>query len=419
MKLFLTLAGIALWGWTTAQTQLTETPDVSQAASVMQQIGLTRIQVDYHRPSVQGRTVWGELIPYGQVWRGGANENTTITFSTEVVINDQSLAAGCYGLHFLVMEDQATVIFSNNHTSWGSFSYSEDEDALRVTVPIVAAAPPQEWLTYSFNDLKPATATCSVTWGDRSIAFQIGVDVHETVVADLQEQLRSKAGWSWQGWHEAAGYCLNNNTHLSQGLQWAVRSVVMNPNGPNIIRKAQLTSAAQSLQGNQAIDAQMQSIQSDLDRGNVTWKEYSAAASYAAGKARLDEAGIWADVAIKQGGGMTPAMVKVNILEKQGKSGPAKELKEKAIAAGSNQELNTYGYQLLYGGKTKEAVEIFEANVAKNGDDPNVWDSLGEGYLMSGEMAKASEALKKCLSLNPPPVLKTHAEALMKQIMIN
>ncbi|MCB0601236.1 MAG: DUF2911 domain-containing protein [Saprospiraceae bacterium] len=419
MKCILTCLIAALTQFTVAQTQLTVTPDVSPAASVMQQIGLTQIRVDYHRPAVNGRTIWGGLVPYGQVWRGGANENTVINFSTPVKINGKTLDAGSYGLHFLVEEKSVTAIFSSNSTSWGSFSYDPTEDALRVSAALAPVEQPRERLEYQFEDLTPEAVNCAVTWSDKAIVFQIAVDVDETVVASLTEQLRSKPGWTWQGWYEAAGYCLSNNTHLDQGLTWATRSVFIAPNAQNILRKAQLTSRVKGMTGESAVAAEMESIQQDLSRGNVTWKEYSAAANYALRMDQLDQAIRWADAAIDQGGGMNPSMVKVNILTRQGQRMEAENLRSNAIAMGSNQELNTYGYQLLYAGKSVEAIRIFEANVAKNADDPNVWDSLAEGYITNGEKEKAISALKKCLSMNPPANLKTHAEALLQQAESN
>ena len=106
-------------------------PRVSQRGTVSQRIGLTDITITYHRPAVGGREIWGKTVPYGKVWRAGANENTTITFSDDVSVEGKPLAAGTYGLHAIPDKDQWTVIFSKNSTSWGSFSYDEKEDALR------------------------------------------------------------------------------------------------------------------------------------------------------------------------------------------------------------------------------------------------------------------------------------------------
>jgi hypothetical protein len=108
-------------------------PTLSQRSIVTQRIGLTDITVNYYRPLVAGRTLWGKEIPYGKVWRAGANENTVISFTDDVSVEGKPLPAGAYGLHMIPAADQWTIIFSKNSTSWGSFSYDAKEDALRVT----------------------------------------------------------------------------------------------------------------------------------------------------------------------------------------------------------------------------------------------------------------------------------------------
>ncbi len=116
-----------------AQSTQMDLPRQSQHAIVMQRIGITDITINYHRPLVKDRKIFGGMVPYGQVWRAGANENTTITFADPVTIDGQPLERGTYGLHMIPNQDQWTVIFSKMHTAWGSFSYDQKEDALRVT----------------------------------------------------------------------------------------------------------------------------------------------------------------------------------------------------------------------------------------------------------------------------------------------
>src|SRR3954469_12920304 len=133
-KLFaLCLAFFALGGTVFAQNDL-NLPDVSQAAEVKQRIALTDITLKYHRPLVNGRKIWGGLVPYGKVWRAGANENTTIEFSDPVSVEGKPLDKGTYGLHMIPNQDSCTVIFSKTNTAWGSYSYDQKEDALRVDV---------------------------------------------------------------------------------------------------------------------------------------------------------------------------------------------------------------------------------------------------------------------------------------------
>jgi hypothetical protein len=117
-----------------AQSTVVNIPRASQRAEVMQRVGITDITINYHRPLINGRKVWGGLVPYGQVWRAGANENTTIEFTDPVTIEGKPLARGIYGLHMIPNENEWTVIFSKAATSWGSFTYDEKEDALRVNI---------------------------------------------------------------------------------------------------------------------------------------------------------------------------------------------------------------------------------------------------------------------------------------------
>src|SRR5438067_13774930 len=109
-------------------------PRASQHALVTQRVGITDITINYSRPLVNKRQIWGKLVPYGQVWRAGANENTTIEFTDPVTVEGKQLARGIYGLHMIPGESEWTLIFSKAATAWGSFSYKQQEDALRVSV---------------------------------------------------------------------------------------------------------------------------------------------------------------------------------------------------------------------------------------------------------------------------------------------
>ena len=136
-----------------AQSDL-KLPDVSQAAEAKQRIALTDITVKYHRPLVNGRKIWGGLVPYGKVWRAGADENTTIEFSDAVSVEGKPLPKGVYGLHMIPNQDSWTVIFSKTNTGWGSYSYDQKEDALRVDVKPKPLAEQDEALEFEFENLK-------------------------------------------------------------------------------------------------------------------------------------------------------------------------------------------------------------------------------------------------------------------------
>src|SRR6202521_2093108 len=148
------IAGLSLGNpFCRAQSAVLDLPRDSQHSVVTQRIGITDITINYHRPLVKGRTIWGKVVPYDEVWRAGANENTTITFTDPVSIEGKPLAKGVYALFAIPGENQWTIIFSKTHTAWGSFTYNEADDALRVTVK-PQAAQPREALTYDFDDLK-------------------------------------------------------------------------------------------------------------------------------------------------------------------------------------------------------------------------------------------------------------------------
>jgi hypothetical protein len=199
-------------------------PRVSQRGTVSQRIGISDITITYHRPEVGGREIWGKTVPLGKVWRSGANENTTITFTDDVSIEGKPLAAGTYGLHTIPDKDQWTIIFSKNSTSWGSFSYDEKEDALRVSVK-PHAAEAFEVLTYAFDDVKPDSALATLRWEKLAVPFRISVDVKAVVLKSVKNELRSVGGFTWAGYDEAAQWCLDNNYNLEEALKWEETSI--------------------------------------------------------------------------------------------------------------------------------------------------------------------------------------------------
>jgi len=162
-------------------------PQPSPKASVMQRVGAdTDITVNYNRPGVKGRKIWGDLVPYGLApanqyaknphpWRGGANDTTSIEFSKPVRINGNALPAGKYGLHFIPTEKDWTIIFSKNSTGWGSFAYDQAEDALRVTVTPVKVSF-TEWLQYGFENLSDTGAVGYLQWEELKVPFEISVN---------------------------------------------------------------------------------------------------------------------------------------------------------------------------------------------------------------------------------------------------
>jgi tetratricopeptide (TPR) repeat protein len=200
-------------------------PDASPAASVSQTVGLTRIVVDYHRPAVNGRKIWGALVPYGEVWRAGANENTTFTTSSPIKVGGKALAAGTYGLHMLPTAKDWTFILSKMSTGWGSFSYDAKEDALRVVVHPTAAAESEERLSYRFDDVTDKSATLTLRWEKLAVPVRIDVDTPAVVMSSMRGELRGLAQFFWEPWAQAATYWLQNGGNLDEAKRFTDKSL--------------------------------------------------------------------------------------------------------------------------------------------------------------------------------------------------
>lgn len=231
------LVGLALAAAASSLPAQTLTlPAASPRASIAQVIGITKVSVDYGRPSVNGREVWGQLVPFGlndlgygtnpaAPWRAGANENTVVTFSHDAMVGGQPLAAGAYGLHMVIAESGAvTVIFSRNAAAWGSFFYDPAQDAARVETQW-EEAPPQEMLAYTFSDVTRTSATLALVWAGKRIPLAITVDTDATVVASLRQELTSGQGFDDRAYIAASNYLVQNNLDLNLALAWADRAV--------------------------------------------------------------------------------------------------------------------------------------------------------------------------------------------------
>jgi tetratricopeptide (TPR) repeat protein len=218
------VAGLFIAVGAMAQSAMLNLPRASQHARITQRIGITDITIDYSRPQVRGRKIFGKVEAYGQVWRAGANENTVIEFTDPVTIEGQALGKGMYGLHMLPGEATWVVIFSKNHTSWGSFTYDQAEDALRVAVQ-PEAAENQESLSYDFDDPKPDSAVITMRWEKVAVRFKVGVNTPEVVEASLRNQLRGRIQFEWQPWMEAANYLLDNKLSAEEAVKDADNAI--------------------------------------------------------------------------------------------------------------------------------------------------------------------------------------------------
>ncbi|HEX6429498.1 MAG TPA: DUF2911 domain-containing protein [Niastella sp.] len=208
----------------------------NKKAMVGERIGITDVTINYDRPAVKGREgkIWGDLVHKGFTdqgfgtskaapWRAGANENTTIEFSTPVSIEGQPLPAGKYGFFIAYDSAESTVIFSKNSSSWGSFYYDPKEDALRVKVKPQPIDKSVEWLTFSFTDETNTGSTIALLWEKLKIPFKVETDYNNLQLESFRRELRSEKSFNpgWQSFNQAALFCLQNNVNLEEGLKWA------------------------------------------------------------------------------------------------------------------------------------------------------------------------------------------------------
>ena len=234
-KLFAIATCFAFISSSFSQIILTTLPSGgNKKASVTERVGLTDVTIHYDRPGVKGREgkIWGQLIPPGYIdqgfgsskaapWRAGANENTTIEFSNDVKIEGQPLAAGRYGFFVAYDPNECTLIFSKNSTSWGSFFYKPEEDALRVKVKPVALDKSVEWLKYEFMNQTENAATVGLQWEKLMIPFKIETDYVKDQLAVFRQELQNSKGFDWKAWNQAASWALQRNVDLEEALLWA------------------------------------------------------------------------------------------------------------------------------------------------------------------------------------------------------
>lgn len=349
------LAGILVTAFSGASGQgtITTPRTPSPAAAVSQTIGLSVVTVDYSRPSVRGREIWGAIVPYGwnvqgfgaqkeAPWRAGANENTVITLSHDARIEGESVPAGSYGLFFVINDDNTgVVVLSKDHRSWGSFWYDPAHDQLRAPITIRDNAM-TELLTYDFVNIDKTSAELVLNWEKKQFPVKIEFAVDQIVMANAREELKGMQGFTWQGYSSAANYALQNNVNLVEGLTWINQALTSNRSFATLNTKAGILSA-------------------------------------------------------------------------MGTADEAEKLRAEGVKMATEVELNNYGYQLLNEGSYDEAIRIFLLNTERHPKSANTWDSLGEGYALKGDEENAIRSFKKSLSMNPPENTRINSEKYLKQ----
>src|SRR5688500_7070584 len=242
-------------------------PRPSPKSSVTQTVGVTDVTITYSRPGVKGRAIWGDppagapagsatlddararaagaaIVPYGRVWRTGANEATTFTVTDDVLVNGQPLKAGTYSLHTIPGRDEWTIIFNGDPGQWGSFTYDEKKDVLRVKAKPQAAADNQEWLAFGIEPTGEARARVNIRWEKLTVPFTVEVkDLPAVTLAKARAAVAAAKPEDWQMPLQAANYLLNNKGDLAQALAWAEQSIKARENFNNLNLKARVLAA--------------------------------------------------------------------------------------------------------------------------------------------------------------------------------
>jgi tetratricopeptide (TPR) repeat protein len=221
-----------------AQQQPQRLLRVSPFASVSQTIGISEVTVTFHRPGVKGREIWGKLVPFGQVWRAGANNATVFSFSDDVQINGTMLKAGKYSFFTIPGEKEWTVIFNSNADQWGAYYYDSTKNVLTFTVTPEQASH-EEWLSYSFSDLTMSSAKVFLRWEKLSLSFTVATNTNENI-AKLESSLTTQAATQAA---LLARYSIDNKSDYERGMQAADRAIALAPTWSNYSLKAQLLAA--------------------------------------------------------------------------------------------------------------------------------------------------------------------------------
>jgi len=253
------------------ETDNTIFPKLSPQSTVSQTVGTTTVSVEYHRPQVRGRKIWGELVPYGQVWRTGANQATTIKFSDPVRVNGQPVPAGTYALFSIPGPEQWTLILNKRARQFGAFEYQPKDDLLRFVVKAKAVKEFSEWLTYEVYPASRSSAYVDLYWEKLRVSFLVEVDVDSIVTARMKRAMSRAGDRDWKIYADAAEYFVEQNRELTQALGWVEKSIRIQENPVNLSVKAHILRAiGRPAQAYQALERALKIAQSQHSGPAVT-----------------------------------------------------------------------------------------------------------------------------------------------------
>ncbi|MBN3519402.1 DUF2911 domain-containing protein [Algoriphagus lutimaris] len=209
--------------------QQIEMPQASPSAKIAQKVGLTDVSVSYSRPSKKGRKIFGELVPYGAIWRTGANGATILSFSTDVKIHGKDVPKGQYALYSIPDKKSWTIILSKNTKLWGAIGYNPDEDIIRFDVTPTKTKKEYETFEISFTNMTDKGADLTMAWDQTSASFHISMDSDPIVMAQIKEYVLDKDTDNPSLLYEASSYYLNTGRDLNKAYEWIQESVQAEP----------------------------------------------------------------------------------------------------------------------------------------------------------------------------------------------
>lgn len=221
--------GLMVVSTSSAQTPNVDFPAASPACTLKQRVGLTDIQIEYSRPGIKGRTIFGGIVPYGQVWRTGANAATKITFSTPVKLNGHDVPAGSYALFTIPGEDEWTVILSKNSSQFGAFQYDPKDDLVRFTVAPVELAESIETFTIDFNRIRDDSAELNLIWDRTVVPMKIDIELTGKLVPQIEAAMATSDKKSAGFYFQAATFYYNHDQDLNKALTWLNTGLADNP----------------------------------------------------------------------------------------------------------------------------------------------------------------------------------------------
>ena len=231
--LFYSLAfvcGLAFVPTLSAQTPPVEFPAASPACTLKQRVGLTDIQIDYSRPGMKGREIYGGIVPFDHVWRTGANQSTKISFSTPVKLDGHEIPAGKYALYTIPGENEWTIILSKNTRLWGAFGYNEKDDLVRFKVkPVTLTDTRIETFTIELNNIRDQSADIDLVWDKTVVPIRLEVDLVNKIVPEIEAAMAAPGKKSDGFYFQAATFYYDHGQDLKKALEWVNAGLADNP----------------------------------------------------------------------------------------------------------------------------------------------------------------------------------------------